>query len=411
MSMKRTFKDSFYKLLFAACFLFVPADAIAAAQSQGIVEGTLINGTDPLLVPADADLDVISLRNGMSIIKSGKVDSEGRFHFDGIPIDADIMIRANYQSASYLERVAFNDLGNASVEMKVYETTKSMNDIHVQAEQIAIQSIGDRLQTVETISFDNRTNPPRTFMNEEGNYRFSKPPDILEVPEVKITAPGSSMPLTQTPLESPDGQSYYSIYPLRPGITTFEVLQILPYQDKSRTFRKRFFYDIDSLDIGVIPYDLNLSGEGFNKIQVDVQKNFSIYRGGQVKAGGEVVFTLSGGTMLPDTQTSDETADSDQTIVRSYPSAIVLNATIIIPLLLMGFVLVLWYAVNYAQPGIQQNRGSNAKELKERYGRLLNLLAVLDHQYETQSMDRREYRRQREYGMRLLRRISALLNK
>jgi len=411
MSMKCTFKDTFYKILFAACFLFVPADAIAAAQSQGIVEGTLINGTDPLLVPADADLDVISLRNGMSIIKSGKVDPEGRFHFDGIPIDADIMIRANYQSASYLERVAFNNSGNASVEMKVYETTKSMNDIHVQAPQIAIQSIGDRLQTVETISFDNRTNPPRTFMNEEGNYRFSKPPDILEVPEVKITAPGSSMPLTQTPLESPDGQSYYSIYPLRPGITTFEVLQILPYPGKSRTFRKRFFYDINSLDIGVIPYDLNLSGEGFNKIQVDVQKNFSIYRGGQIKAGTEVVFTLSGGTALPDTQTADETADSDQTIVQSYPSTIVLNGTIIIPLLLMGFVLVLWYAVNYAQPGTQRNRDSNAKELKERYGRLLNLLAVLDHQYETQAIDRREYRRQREYGIRLLRRISMLLNK
>jgi hypothetical protein len=411
MSTERVLNNLFYMPLFIVCFLFVPAYAMAAAQSQGIVDGKLINGTDSSLIPADVDLDVISLNNGMSIIKSGKTDREGKFRFDGVPTDAEIMIRANYKSASYLAQATFDKSDKASVEIKVYETTKSMNGIKVQAIQIAIQSTGGRLQAVETISFDNQTKPPQTFMNEEGNYRFSKLADILEVPEMRVTAPGSSMPLTQTPLESPDGQSYYSIYPLRPGVTTFEVRQILPYQNKSYIFRKRFFYDANAFNIGVIPYDTNLSGDGLSKIQTDVEKNFSVYRGGQVKAGTEVVFTLSGGTTSPGTQTSSETTDSGQTTIRSFPNTVGLNAATIVSLLLMGFVLVLWYAINFVQPGMRGNRSSDVKELGSRYGRLLNFLAVLDHQYETQSLDRREYIRQREYGKRLLRRISELLNK
>jgi hypothetical protein len=396
--------------LLAICFLFA-AYAMAAAPSQGIVEGRLINGTDSSLVPADVDLDVISLNNGMCIIKSGKSGSEGKFRFDGVPTDAEIMIRANYKSAGYLAHATFDNSAKASVEIKVYETTKSMDDIRVQAIRIAVQSTGDRLQAIETISFDNRTKPPQTFMNEEGNYRFSKLSDILEVPEMRVTAPGSSMPLTQTPLESPDGQSYYSIYPLRPGVTTFEVLQVLPYQNKSYTYRKRFFYDVKAFDVGVIPYDMNLSGAGFEKIQTDIQKNFSVYRGGQVKAGSDVIFALSGGTTPSAEQTSGGTADSDQTTIQSFPNIVGSNAATIVPLLLMGFVLVLWYALNFAQPGVQGNRGSHVRELKERYGRLLNFLASLDHQYETQSLNGREYIRQREHGKRLLRRISALLNK
>ena len=91
--------------------------------------------------------------------------------------------------------------------------------------RMAFQIVGDQLQSLETITFNNKTKPPRTLMNPEGNFRFSKAPGIMDLPHVRVTAPGSSMPLVQAPLESADGQSYYSLYPLKPGITTFEVQQ------------------------------------------------------------------------------------------------------------------------------------------------------------------------------------------
>jgi hypothetical protein len=411
MSMTLVSQYPFCRLACVVCLLFSSAYAIAAEQSAGVIEGSLRNGTNPSLVPADVDVDVIALSGGMSIIKSGKSGKEGKFHFDGVPTGSEIMVRANYKSASYLAHTEFDNTGKALVDMKVYETTKSMNGIRVQAAQLAIQATGSQLRIVETTSFDNQTTPPLTFMNEEGNYRFSKPSDILEMPSMRVTAPGSSMPLTQTPLESPDAQSYYSIYPLRPGVTTFEVLEILPYQNKSYAYRKKFFYDVESLDVGVIPYDLNLSGAEFSRIETNVQKNFSIYRRKQIKAGTEVTLTLSGGAATTDEQTSGDTAGSVQTTVQSFPNSVGLNAATIVCLLLMGFVIVLWYAVNYAKTDSSRTVGSETKLLKERYERLVDFLAVLDHRYENQSIDRREYIYQREHGKRLLRRISELLNR
>ena len=39
---------------------------------------------------------------------------------------------------------------------------------------MAFQMVGDQLKSLETVTFNNKTKPPRTFMNPEGNFRFSK---------------------------------------------------------------------------------------------------------------------------------------------------------------------------------------------------------------------------------------------
>ena len=78
--------------------------------------------------------------------------------------------------------------------------------------------------------------------------------------------------------------------------------------------------------------------------------------------------------------------------------------------MLLGFIAVLWYAVNRI-PAISQGSDLRTKELRERREQLLNLLANLDNRYESQALDRREYLKQREQGKRQLRRISMLLKK
>ena len=118
--------------------------------------------------------------------------------------------------------------GRASADIEVYEPTTSMKDIRVERAQMAFQLAGDQLRSLETLTFNNQTKPPRTFASPEGAFRISKSAGIMEIPQIRVTAPGSSMPVVQPALESADGQSYYSQYPLRPGTTTFEVQQTLP---------------------------------------------------------------------------------------------------------------------------------------------------------------------------------------
>jgi hypothetical protein len=380
----------------------------AFAQKQGVVEGRVINGTDPTIIARGVSLEVIGLGGRMSIIASATTDSEGRFRIESLPASEPLIIRANYQGANYHGQAKFDASGRAYVEIKVFQTTDSMENIQAEGFRMTFQMVGDRLRAVEMVTLNNTTNPPKTYMNHEGNYRFSKLPGILEVPQIRITAPGSSMPLVQSALESADGKSYYSLYPLRPGVTTFEVMQILPYADRRYVFRKRFHWNIDSVDIGVIPQDMDLSGQGLTKVHADSPGNFAVYTSGPIKAGSEVVWTFSGGTATDEQESS---VLSGESVIRAMPDSVQRNALIIGPLLLMGFVGVLWYAYNRLQKNTQIAGDFRKRRLKERREQMLDDIANLDYQYEARRLERQEYLRRREDRMRQLRRISMLIKK
>ena len=394
------------KIKFPIALLWLMILPVAYSQQKGIVEGRVINGTDPSIIPRSVELDVVELGMGMSTIKTTSTDSAGKFRIVGLPENTRMMIRVNYKDVNYHHLFSIDGTGKANVEIEVYEPTASMKDIRVEGCRMAFQMAGDQLKSVETITFSNKTKPPRTHMNPEGNYRFSKDPGIIEPPKIRVTAPGSSMPVVQSALESPDGQSYYTLYPLRPGVTTFEVQQLLPYTNRSYVYTKKFYQEIASLDIGVIPSDMTLSGQGLSKVSTDTQQNFSVYLSAPIKAGSKVTWTLSGGTPVAE-QESQETAGNSN--IEAKFNAVGRNALVIAPLLLIGLILVLWLAFNRIQKDPQKTGTLRNRELRERREQLLNMIADLDHRHEIQTLGQQEYLQQREDGKRQLRRISLLL--
>jgi hypothetical protein len=379
-------------------------------QQAGVAEGRLINRTDPSIIARNVDLEVIGLQGGMSIIKTAVTDSSGRFRIEGLPDNERLMIRANYKSANYYGQLSFKG-GTANVDIEVYEPTTSMEEIHVDGVQMAFQVEGDHLKQVETISYNNKTKPPRTFVNPEGTFRVSKAPGILEPPKITVTAPGSTMPVVQSGLESPDGESYYSLYPLRPGVTTFEVQQLLPYANRNYVYRSKLFQDAGSVQVGVIPRDLALSGQGLSMIQTDTAKNFAVYTSGPIKAGKEFVWTFSGGTAAVETTSESEAAGQSDSVIKPLPEIVGRNALVIGPLLLMGFVIVLWYAFNHGRSGNPDPEKNEVQRLQNFRQKLVNQVATLDQRYERRMLNRQEYLVQREEGMRQLRRVSLLLRK
>jgi hypothetical protein len=391
------------------CLLLIGLAGTARGQGRGVVDGKLVNMTEPGKPAGVADLDVVGLGSGMAILKSSTTDAAGKFRIDGLPTDQPLMMRANYKGVNYHGRVNFDGSGKATVEIQVYEPTTSTKDIRVQDLRIAFQLTGDRLRALESCSFDNQTRPPRSLISADGSFRFSKPESLIEPPGVRVTGPGTAMPLTQSPLESEDGKSYYNLYPLRPGLTTFEVEQTLPYSNRSYTLRKKFFYDVDTVEIGVIPADLSLTGDGLKKLQDNPQQNFAVYSAGPIKAGTEVVWTFSGGTPVVEPTAQSEPAGEQK--IRPMPTAVGRNSLVIAPLLLLVLVVVLWYAFNYSMADNSGSADPRMKELRDRREKLLNHLAGLDRQNESNAIDRREYLRQREQGKRQLRRISMLMGK
>jgi hypothetical protein len=378
------------------------------AQGRGVIEGRLANGTDRTKIAARVSLDVIGFTGGMGILKSSVTDAAGKFRIEGLPTDAPLMVQANYKSVNYHSMVRFDASGKAQVELEVFEPTDSPTGIHLDSLRMAFQLEGGRLQCLEETTFSNRTQPPVSFMNPDGNFRFSKPPGLVDPPRMNVSGPGASMPLQESPLESPDGLSYYSTFPLRPGITTFEVQQVLPYSDRTYTYRKKFYRDVDAFEIGVVPRDVAVSGVGLTKVQTDPQKNFVVYTGGPVKAGTELAWTFSGGTPVADAPMPESRGESS---VKPGPTPVRRNALLLGPIILLGLMMALVYAFNRNPAGSQQGRERRTRELNERREQLLDYLAGLEHKSENKSLERREYLRQRELGMRQLRRISLLLKK
>ena len=387
--------------------LMAASQLLAQTQGAGVVAGRLVNGTTHTSVGAGIEIDVIGLAGGMSVLKSSATDSSGRFEIDGLPTDGPIMIRANYEMVNYHGRVTFDSGGKATLEIEVYETTTDAEGLRLENVRFGFQLEGDHLRELERYSFVNETRPKMSFMDMDGNFRFSKPHGLHEIPGLSVTGPGSTMPLVQSPLESPDGKSYYSRYALRPGTTTFDVDMVLPYHDRAYEYRKTFYHAVDSYQIGVIPKDVTVSGTGLERIEVNEAQNFVIYSGGPVAAGEEVAWNFEGGTPLPAPSSSSGGGSGIQPMA----TAVGQRTLLLGPLLLLCFISVLWFAYARILPVAGSKQDPYLRQLKRRRDRLVTLAATLDHRHDRQLLERREYVPMRERAKSQLRKISHLLEK
>jgi hypothetical protein len=87
---------------------------VAHAQKQGVAEGRLINRTNASIIAGGADLEVLELGSGMSIIKTATTDAAGKFRIAGLPESQKLMLRATYKGANYHGTLNFNTEGKQS---------------------------------------------------------------------------------------------------------------------------------------------------------------------------------------------------------------------------------------------------------------------------------------------------------
>jgi len=345
--------------LILAWFAATAITAASQGQNRGVAVGRLVNRTDPAIAAGNTELEVLLLSGGMDIIKTAATDARGTFRIEGLPDAMPLMLRAVYKGVNYQGRLRFGADGKADIDIDVYEPTASTSDIRVETANIAFQLADDGLQAVETFVVVNSADPPRVYVNPEGNFRVSKAPGILEPPRFRITAPGSEMPLTQSALESADGESYYSLYPLRPGRTVFEVHQALPYAGGKYVYEKKFFQDVPEFPVGVIPLDMALSGDGLKKTEDYAAENFAVYAFGAVRAGDEVTWTFTGGTPVTE---MDHEHEFGETTIAAVDGAVGRNAPAIGSAILAFFVLALIFALK--RPALMTETESRASREK-----------------------------------------------
>ena len=152
------------------------------ADHSVTITGRVVNGTAGGAAPSDLEVVLHIISDGERVdVTSSRTGSEGRFNFQGVESDAGAIyaLTASYQDVLYsvsLDPAALED----PVEVLVYETTSSLEDLHIDADVLLIrESKKDSwsLSAFEVVSLVNEGD--RTFvpdLDQPGSMNFLRFP-------------------------------------------------------------------------------------------------------------------------------------------------------------------------------------------------------------------------------------------
>ena len=186
--------------------------------SGQVLRGTVTNGTTGKPAAGD-DVVLIRLEKGMDEEARTKTDGRGDFSLRAGDLNAPHLIRVRHQNVNYLEPLKPR---LSSTSITVYDSAGYVPQIGLLDQSQIYEAAGTTLRVIELLRFNNTSNPPVT----QPNFGLFLP-EGATVQNAQAIAP-SGMPIPSAPV--PQGNNKYSVlYPLRPGITQYELVYMLPY--------------------------------------------------------------------------------------------------------------------------------------------------------------------------------------
>jgi hypothetical protein len=159
------------------------------------------------------------------------------------------------------------------------------------------------LQVIEVLRVRNTSYPPVT----QPQFDFYLP-DGAKVERAQAVAPGG-MPINNAPVPQDEKNKYAFLYPLRPGVTEFEMVYSLPY-DGSAKLEPRLTLPVDKLFV-VVPKSVKFSpasGSAFHPEQwpLEPQMDVNSYVIDGAAPGKKVAFEIAGAGSLPQDNPQDQ---------------------------------------------------------------------------------------------------------
>lgn len=269
-------------------FLLLMACGFAAAQT---LTGTVKNGTTNKPAAGD-EVVLLNLAQGMEEAARTKTDSKGNFSFKLPAADAPHLIRVIHQGVTY-HRMA--PPGTTSVEAEVFDVSKKIEGLGVTADVMRIEAEDKSLKVIRLFAVDNRSNPPKTQMNDQ-NFEFYLPDGATVDQAMAKTAGGQ--PISTSAVPQNEKNRYAFIFPLRPGETQFQVQYHLPYTG-SASLDPKPLYSMDHFVV-VIPKSMQFSGPAsFQSMQDPGQSESQVEVVSNAQANQSLAFKVSGTGALP----------------------------------------------------------------------------------------------------------------
>lgn len=276
--------------------------AFAASASAATITGTVTNGTTNTPAAGDAVV-LIALDQSMREIARTKTDAQGHYSIDA-PDPGMHLIRIDHQGAAYFQPAPPN---TPSVNAQVYDVAAVVAGVNTVADVMRVETDAQGLRVTQSFFIKNDSSPPRTQFSGH-SFDFYLPPDS-QIEGSAAMAPGG-MPVQSSPVPLGDKGHYAFLFPLRPGVTQFQLSYHLPYSG-SLTFDQRFATATDSFVV-MMPKSMSFkpgAGASFQSLNETPGALTMLARGGGPSRS--FGFTVSGAGAMPrDTQAESQASDA-----------------------------------------------------------------------------------------------------
>ena len=262
--------------------------SFAASQT---LTGTVKNATTGKPAAGD-EVVVFKLGQGMEEAGRTKTDAKGQFSFKLDDAQAPHLVRAIHQDVTY-HRMA--PPGTTSVAVDVYDVAKKVDGIQVVADIMRIQAGQGQMAVTREFGVQNTSKPPRTQMNEH-NLEFNIPDGAQVIDESATATTEGGNPLRSAPVPEGEKNRYSFIFPLRPGLTRFEVTYQLPYSG-SANLDPKSPYPLEHFVVMVpkaMQFTAAASATGFKLINYPNEPDASVQVASNTMPGQNLAFKVSG---------------------------------------------------------------------------------------------------------------------
>jgi hypothetical protein len=195
--------------------------SFAAAQT---LTGKVKNFTTGKPSAGDAVV-LFKLGRGMEEVGRTLTDAGGQFSLKLEAPQAPHLVFAVHQGVIY-HRMA--PPGTTSVAIETYDVAKKVDGIKVVADVMRIQASHGQIVVTRDFGVRNTSHPPRTQMNDH-NLEFYVPENARVLQKSATVASENDTPLRFAPVAEGEKNRYSFVFPLRPGLTRFEVAYQFPY--------------------------------------------------------------------------------------------------------------------------------------------------------------------------------------
>ncbi|MFZ0278190.1 MAG: hypothetical protein WA899_05440 [Candidatus Sulfotelmatobacter sp.] len=280
----------------AACAAAILLTALASAQT---LTGTVKNSTTNK--PAAGD-EVVLLKLGQGMEEAGrtKTDAQGHFSFKLDDAQAPHLVRAIHQDVTY-HRMA--PPGTTSVELEVFDVGKKIDGIQVVADIMRVESAQGQIEIVREFGVQNTSNPPRTQMNEH-NLEFYIPDGAHIIEDSGSATTENGNPLKTAPVPEGEKNRYSFIFPIRPGLTRFEVAYQLAYTG-SANLDPKSVYPLEHFVV-MLPKTMQFTAAaestGYKSGSYPAEPNALMEVASNTRLGENLAFKVSGEGALEDPQ-------------------------------------------------------------------------------------------------------------